>query len=106
MSCEKPDHGQLDFRESIPREFLLSDVSLLPYRDWRQGRALIVTISREGTWGMTNLLSWRGFSVAVFPMYRAGDTNAKPTGGTRQLQYRLVPGEAGWMLKVDQIVEY
>jgi hypothetical protein len=29
-----------------------------------------------------------------------GDTNAKPTGGKRQLQYKLFPGEAGWLLKV------
>ena len=36
-----------------------------------------------------------------FPIYREGDTNAEPTGGTRQLQYRLEPGEAGWILRVD-----
>lgn len=33
------------------------------------------------------------------------DTNAKPTGGMREIQYRLVPGEAGWILKVDRVVE-
>lgn len=41
-----------------------------------------------------------------FPVYRDGDTNAKPTGGMRQLQYRLLPGEAGWILKVDKMLEY
>jgi hypothetical protein len=41
-----------------------------------------------------------------FPVYRDTDTNARPTGGMRQLQYKLVPGEAGWILKVDRIVEY
>lgn len=41
-----------------------------------------------------------------FPLYRDADTNAKPTGGTRQLQYKLVPGEAGWILKVDRVIEY
>lgn len=41
-----------------------------------------------------------------FPVYRDTDTNAKPTGGTRQLQYKLVPGEAGWVLKVDRVIEY
>jgi hypothetical protein len=41
-----------------------------------------------------------------FPIYRDTDTNSKPTGGTRQLQYKLVPGEAGWVLKVDRMVEY
>jgi hypothetical protein len=44
--------------------------------------------------------------VQRFPIYRDGDTNAKPTGGTRQMQYKLVPGEAGWVLKVDRVVEY
>lgn len=44
--------------------------------------------------------------VQRFPVYRDGDTNAKPTGGTRQLQYKLIPGEAGWLLKLDKVVEY
>jgi hypothetical protein len=44
--------------------------------------------------------------VQRFPVYRATDTNAKPTGGMRQLQYKLVPGEAGWLLKVDRVAEY
>ncbi len=41
-----------------------------------------------------------------FPVYREGDTNAAPSGGTRQLQYRLEPGEAGWLLVPDKVVEY
>ena len=44
--------------------------------------------------------------VRRFPVYRQGDANAAPTGGTRQLQYRLVPGEAGWELQVDRITEH
>jgi len=35
-----------------------------------------------------------------FPIYKEGDINAKPTGGMRQLQYKLVAGEAGWVLKL------
>lgn len=34
-----------------------------------------------------------------FPIYRPGDTNAKPTGGTRQIGYKLVAGEAGFLFK-------
>jgi hypothetical protein len=34
-----------------------------------------------------------------FPIYRPGDTNAKPTGGLRQICYKLKPGEAGWLLQ-------
>lgn len=41
-----------------------------------------------------------------FPIYKEGDTNAKPTGGTRQIQYKLVDGEACRTLKVDKVVEY
>ena len=44
--------------------------------------------------------------VRRFPVYRAGDTNAAPSGGTRQLQYRLEPGEAGWLLVLDKVVAY
>jgi hypothetical protein len=32
--------------------------------------------------------------VRRFPVYRPGDTNARPTGGTRQVSCKLVPGEA------------
>jgi len=33
-----------------------------------------------------------------FPVYNEGDANCCPKGGIRQLQYRLVPGEATWQL--------
>lgn len=41
-----------------------------------------------------------------FPIYQTGDTNAQPTGGTRQISYQLVEGEAMRKLKVDKITEY
>jgi hypothetical protein len=44
--------------------------------------------------------------VRRFPIYREGDTNAQPTGGMRQLQYKLVAGEAGLRLQVDRITDY
>lgn len=37
-----------------------------------------------------------------FPLYREGDLNAKPSGGLRQLQYRLKAGEAGWVLQMEK----
>jgi hypothetical protein len=37
--------------------------------------------------------------VRRFPIYRDGDGNAKPTGGTRQIEYKLVAGEASWQFK-------
>ncbi len=41
-----------------------------------------------------------------FPIYRPGDTNAKPSGGIRQISYQLVPGEAGWQLKPVRVDQY
>lgn len=41
-----------------------------------------------------------------FPIYRDSDSNARPTGGMRQLQYRLVPGEASWQLRLDRTSEF
>ncbi|MFN0186011.1 MAG: PliI family lysozyme inhibitor of I-type lysozyme [Aquabacterium sp.] len=41
-----------------------------------------------------------------FPVYKGGDANASPSGGVRQLQYRLVKGEATWQLRVERVVAY
>ena len=41
-----------------------------------------------------------------FPLYKDGDTNGKPSGGMRQIQYKLKAGEAGWILKVQRIDEF
>ncbi|MCX7111746.1 MAG: PliI family lysozyme inhibitor of I-type lysozyme [Proteobacteria bacterium] len=41
--------------------------------------------------------------VRRFPVYGDKDTNAQPTGGTRQIQYKLKAGEAGWVLKPGRI---
>lgn len=35
-----------------------------------------------------------------FPVYLKNDANCCPKGGTRQLEYKLVPGEATWKLKL------
>jgi hypothetical protein len=40
-----------------------------------------------------------------FPLYRDIDANATPTGGIREVRYRLDAGEAGWVLRVDRVVE-
>lgn len=44
--------------------------------------------------------------VQRFPIYNPGDSNAEPTGGTRQIQYKLVDGEASRKFEVDKVVEY
>ncbi len=38
--------------------------------------------------------------VRRFPVYNEGDANCCPKGGTRQLHYKLLAGEAGWQLKL------
>lgn len=38
-----------------------------------------------------------------FPIY---DQNGKRTGRMRQLQYKLEAGEAGWVLRVDRMIEF
>jgi len=45
------------------------------------------------------------YLVRSFPVYEEGNTNAAPTGGIRQLQYRLEPGEAAWQLVIDRSVK-
>ena len=44
--------------------------------------------------------------IRRYPIYLDGDTNAQASGGTRQVEYRLVAGEAGWVLAVDRIAEF
>ena len=41
-----------------------------------------------------------------FPIYKEADSNAKPTGKTRQISYKLKAGEAGWILEVEKVSEY
>ena len=47
-----------------------------------------------------------GTLVRRFPVYKPGDSNAKPTGGMRQIQYKLKAGEAGWVLYADKVVDF
>jgi hypothetical protein len=41
-----------------------------------------------------------------FPLYKDGDMNSKPTGGMRQVEYKLMPGEAGWVLRVKNSTDF
>ena len=47
-----------------------------------------------------------GILARRFPIYPEDTTKMKPTGKTRQIQYKLHAGEAGWLLKVDKVVEF
>jgi hypothetical protein len=37
-----------------------------------------------------------------FPIYKDGDEQCCPTGGTRTLNYLLTKGEASWILEINQ----
>jgi hypothetical protein len=41
-----------------------------------------------------------------FPIYPDAPSKSKPTGKMRQIQYKLHPREAGWLLKVDKVMEF
>ena len=41
-----------------------------------------------------------------FPVYNEGDTNNNPTGGSRQIEYKLKDGEASRLFVIDKISEY
>jgi hypothetical protein len=60
----------------------------------------------KGYMGHDEFAVGEGVLLHRFPVYRDTDMNAKPTGGIRQLQYKLIPGEAGWILKVDRVIQY
>ena len=47
-----------------------------------------------------------GALLRRFPVYLEGDSNAEPTGGMRQVQYRLEAGEAGWRLTPYKVVNF
>jgi len=41
-----------------------------------------------------------------FPLFPDNPNETKPTGKLRQIQYKLVPGESGWLLKPDQVLDF
>lgn len=46
-----------------------------------------------------------GVLARRFPLFE-DPPSSKPAGKLRQIQYKLHPGEAGWLLKVDRVVEF
>ena len=63
-------------------------------------------VNSKGYMGHDQFAVGEGSLLRRFPIYKAGDSNAKPSGKTRQLQYKLKAGEAGWLLKIDKTTEY
>lgn len=70
----------------------LSEIYLPPLEDDAK--------NSKGYMGHDEFSVVEGSLARRFSIYEDGDSNAKPTGGTRQLQYKLVPGEAAWQFKL------
>ena len=62
--------------------------------------------TNKGYMGHDEFAIVEGTLVQRFRIYKEGDTNSKPTGGTRQIQYKLKNGEASKVFAVDKIIEY
>ena len=60
----------------------------------------------KGYMGHDEFTLGEGALLRRFPVYKEGDTNAQATGGSRQLQYELEAGEAGWVLRLDKFAEF
>ena len=60
----------------------------------------------DGYMGHDEFAVVEGTFVQRFPLYEITDSNSQPSGLTRQLQYKLDAGEAGWVLRLDKAVEY
>jgi hypothetical protein len=57
----------------------------------------------DGYRGQDEFAVLEGVLGRRFPIH---DESGAPTGGIRQLQYLLDAGEAGWILKVDRVLEF
>ncbi|MEB3361784.1 MAG: PliI family lysozyme inhibitor of I-type lysozyme [Synechococcaceae cyanobacterium] len=47
-----------------------------------------------------------GCLVRRFPIYKPSDSNAKATGGLRQICYKLKNGEASWILRPTSVLKF
>ena len=76
----------------------LSEIYLAPLEDDKKNSA--------GYMGHDEFAVVESSFARRFPIYKKEDSNANPTGGMRQLQYKLVPGEATWQLKLVNSTEF
>ena len=58
---------------------------------------------KQGYMGHDRFAVTAGVFTRTFPVYKDEDSNAKPTGGSRTVLYKLVDGETGRKLVVDKV---
>ncbi|OQW68475.1 MAG: hypothetical protein BVN35_19735 [Proteobacteria bacterium ST_bin11] len=76
----------------------LSEIYLPPFTDDPQ--------LAKGYRGHDDIAMVEGIVALRFPIYKDSDPDDKPTGGMRQLQYKLKQGEASWVLKLDKVIGF
>jgi hypothetical protein len=76
----------------------LSDIYLPPFTDDPK--------LAKGYRGHVDIAMVEGIIALRFPVYKDNDTDDKPTGGWRQMHYKLMQGEASWVLKLDKVIEF
>ncbi|OYQ19199.1 hypothetical protein B7L09_13485 [Pseudomonas mandelii] len=60
----------------------------------------------EGYQGEDEFAVVENVLVRRFPVYESADAGAGRTGKMREVRYRLMAGEAGWVLRGDGVTEY
>lgn len=83
---------------AVNRKKSMSDIFLPPLTD--------DPVAAKGYMGHDEFRVVENRLVRRFPVYREGDVNAQPSGGMRQVQYKLEAGEAGWLLRADKVVDF
>ncbi len=96
-SAGSGSHGSL-IAYASNRNRSLSEIYLPPLEDDPD--------ASKGYMGHDTFAVGEGALLRRFPVYRVGDMNAEPSGGTRQVQYRLEAGEAGWRLVPYDAVDF
>jgi hypothetical protein len=61
---------------------------------------------KQGYMGHDEFLLVENVLVRRFPLYLENDSNANPQGKTRQIQYRMIEGEASRQFVVDAVNEF
>jgi hypothetical protein len=96
-SAGKPHTVALHAR-AINRKRSMTPIFLAPLSD--------DAVNSKGYRGGDEIAVVENVLARRFPIYPDDPSVNEPTGKTRQLQYKLKKGEAGWVLKLDKVVEY
>ena len=85
---------------------------LVAYAAMKSGELSPITLQdltgapAQGYQGHDEFQVVEGCLVRRFPIFKPGDSNAKATGGKRQICYKLMAGEAGWILRPTSVLQF